>query len=371
MIFLLPRKTSSNTWKILSPIMAILLMNICMFTIFSLMGLSAKNIMFNFYIMPLSSLWDISEILMLATPLLLIAIGLSSCYKAGIIYIGAEGQYIMGACSAMAMYMNFPNASAIIILPLMLIAAIIASFLWTVIVAYLKINFKCSEIIVGLMMVYIAEKSLIFLLSGPIKDTNGFNMLTSPYLSDNAILPTFGDTNLNMGFIIAILLSLFIGFIINKSFLGFQINVLGQSGKAAKYAGFSEKKVIWTVLIFSSICTALASFFYLCGPLRQISYSSLVSGYGFSAIIVSYLARNNHVALIPAAIFMAYLTIGGEMLKVEFGFPSAFIFAMQGLQLLLILVCNSLIDYKIYFRFAKEKYIKSNNRQITKKEKRA
>ncbi len=349
MIFQLTARTqTSRFWTSFAPILALSLTVIFGFIIFALLGQSPIKGIYALFIKPFTSLASMGDILLKASPLLIIALGLSVGFRANIWNIGAEGQYIIGviasSCVALALY----GQSHWYILPLMIMAGILAAMAWAAIPALLKIHFNTNEILVSLMLVYISKPLLEYLVNGPLKDPDGFGFAESRWFGEFVSLPYIWEAmRLNISIPMALFLVCLVYYLLTHSFMGFQIKVVGLTPPAARYAGFSEKRVIWFSFLFAGFCVGLAASFEAAGPLGQLTTSAPVQGYGFTAIIVAFLGRLHPVGMIFSAIFMALTYVGGVNLQSDLGLPKAVAEVFQGGVLFLILACDVLIRYKI------------------------
>ncbi len=349
------RPQTSRFWTSFAPIFALFLTVILGFVIFALLGRDPIEGIYVLLIKPFTSLASMGDILLKASPLLIIALGLSVGFRANIWNIGAEGQYIIGVIAASLVALALYGQSHWYTLPLMIIAGILAAMLWASIPAFLKIHFHTNEILVSLMLVYVSKPLLEYLVNGPLKDPDGFGFAESRWFGEFVSLPFIWKAmSLNISIPIALLLALLVYYMLTNSFMGFQIKVVGLTPPAARYAGFSEKRVIWFSFLFAGFCAGLAAAFEAAGPLGQLTISAPVQGYGFTAIIVAFLGRLHPLGMIFAAIFMALTYVGGINLQSDLGLPKAVAEVFQGGVLFLILACDVLIRYKISFTKNKE-----------------
>ena len=240
MLRLEPRAQSSEFMAYASPLLAIVLMLIGGLILFSALGKDPVEGFRIFFISPLSDIYGVAELFLKATPLMLIAIGLAVGFRANIWNIGAEGQYIMGGVAASAVALYFYESEGIHILLLMIIGGSVGGMLWASIPAFLKTRFNTNEILVSLMLVYVAQLAVSWLVHGPMMDPEGFNFPQSRMFEESALLPMLIEgTRLNAAFLFA-LCALLVGYVfMYRSFFGFQMQVAGNAKDAARYAGFS------------------------------------------------------------------------------------------------------------------------------------
>ena len=347
MLRLEPRVGSSAAMSYLSPLLAIVLMLIGGLVLFILLGKDPIQGFYIFFIKPVSDWYGMGELLLKATPLMLIATGLAIGFRANIWNIGAEGQYIMGGVAASAVALYFYEAQGAHILILMVVAGCIGGMLWASIPAFLKTRFNTNEILVSLMLVYVAQLAVSWLVHGPMMDPDGFNFPQSRLFDESALLPILIEgTRLNIAFTFA-LAALIVGYIfMYRSFLGFQMQVAGNAANAARYAGFSAKRMIWTGLLCGGAMAGIAGMTEVAGPMEQLT-ERVSNNYGFAAIIVAFIARLNPVGIFFASLLMALLYLGGEQAQQYLNLPSSISNVFQGMLLMFLLGSDVFINYRL------------------------
>lgn len=347
MLRLEPRAEPSAMMSYLSPLLAIVLMLIGGFVLFMFLGKDPIDGFRIFFLNPLSDLYGIGELLLKATPLMLVAIGLAIGFRANVWNIGAEGQYIMGGVAASAVALYFYESQGAHILILMVIAGCIGGMLWASIPAFLKTRFNTNEILVSLMLVYVAQLAVSWLVHGPMMDPDGFNFPQSRMFEEPALLPILiEDTRLNIAFTFAIA-ALIAGYIfMYRSFLGFQMQVAGNAANAARYAGFSSKRMIWIGLLAGGAMAGIAGMSEVAGPMEQLT-EHVSNNYGFAAIIVAFVARLNPVGIFFASLLMALLYLGGEQAQQYMNLPSSISNVFQGMLLMFLLGSDVFINYRL------------------------
>lgn len=289
------------------------------------------------------------QLLVKAGPLILIAIGLSLGFRAAIWNIGAEGQYIMGALCGAAVALAAYPAESVFLFPAMIVAGALGGFLWAMIPAILKIWFGTNEILVSLMLVYVAENILSWMAFGPMKNPEGFNFPGSRNLQQypsafNAEI--VAGTGVHWGVVTAFMAVIAAYVVLNRHILGFRIKVAGQAPRAARFAGVNPNVLVAVCLGISGALAGLAGLFEVAGPGGQITDSFNV-GYGFTAIIVAFLGRLNPVGILLAGLLMALTYIGGETAQLALGLPQAAIQAFQGMLLFFLLAFDLLTNFRI------------------------
>jgi len=353
MIRLERRPEASQVMSYASPLIAIVLMLIGGLLLFAFLGKSPLEGFKVFFINPVSDWYGVSELFLKATPLMLIAVGLAVGFRANVWNIGAEGQLIVGGIAASAVALYFHEAEGAHVLILMIIAGGIGGMLWAAIPAFLKTRFNTNEILVSLMLVYVAQLLVSWLVHGPMMDPDGFNFPQSRMFEDSALLPLLSDeSRLNLAFVFA-LGALLAGYIFMfRSFAGFQMQVAGYAKDAARYAGFSAKRMIWIGLLSGGAMAGFAGMSEVAGPMGQLT-EHVSSNYGFAAIIVAFVARLNPVGIFFASLLMALLYLGGEQAQQYMNLPSSISNVFQGMLLMFLLGSDVLINYRVCWKEAR------------------
>jgi len=343
------RPEASELMSYASPLIAIVLMLIGGLLLFTALGKDPIEGFKVFFIYPISDSYGVSELFLKATPLMLCAIGLAVGFRANVWNIGAEGQLIVGgvAASAVALYFYESEASQVLVLGLMVFAGAIGGMLWASVPAFLKTRFNTNEILVSLMLVYVAQLLVSWLVHGPMMDPDGFNFPQSRLFDDSALLPILVEgTRLNLAFGLAVS-ALLVGYIfMYRSFAGFQMQVAGYARDAARYAGFSANRMIWIGLLSGGGMAGLAGMSEVAGPMGQIT-EHVSNNYGFAAIIVAFVARLNPIGIFFASLLMALLYLGGEQAQQYMNLPSSISLVFQGMLLLFLLGSDVFINYRL------------------------
>jgi len=344
------RAESSQLMSYVSPLLAIILMLIGGLILFSALGKDPIEGFRIFFISPLSDIYGVSELFLKATPLMLVAVGLAVGFRANVWNIGAEGQYIMGGVAASAVALYFYESEGPHILFLMVVAGSIGGMMWATIPAFLKTRFNTNEILVSLMLVYVAQLMVSWLVHGPMMDPDGFNFPQSRMFEDSALLPMLIEgTRLNAAFLFA-LSALVVGYIfMYRSFFGFQMQVAGFAKNAARYAGFSAKRMVWIGLLTGGGMAGLAGMTEVAGPMGQIT-EHVSNNYGFAGIIVAFVARLNPIGIFFASLLMALLYLGGEQAQQYMNLPSSISNVFQGMLLMFLLGSDVFINYRLKWK---------------------
>ncbi|MBR9883911.1 MAG: ABC transporter permease [Oceanospirillales bacterium] len=331
----------------LSPVLAGCLTLVSGAILFALLGQDPAEALHTLLIMPVSDLYGVAELFVKAAPILLCAIGLSVVFKAKVWNIGAEGQLLMGGLIGSACALQLLDAEGVWVLPLVLLSGMVGGALWALLAAWLKTYFNANEILTTIMLNYIALNLLIWAVHGPLKDPDGFNFPESAMFSDSALLPTLIDgTRIHYGMMFALFAVVVVWVLLSRSFLGFQIKVLGLDASAARLAGFREKRLVWIAMLISGALAGLAGVGEVSGPLGQL-VPQISPGYGYAAIIVAFLGRLHPVGILLATLLMALIYMGGEMAQINLGLPIALTGLFQGMLLFYLLACDVLINFRI------------------------
>ncbi len=347
MLLLERRPVDSALMRWTSPVLALVLTVITGFFLFLAMGKDPVEGLRFFFITPISDLIGLAELGLKMAPLLLCAAGLTVCYRAKLWNIGAEGHFLMGALGASVVAVQLVDASGFWVLPLVLVAGVIAGMLWSAIAAGLKTHLNCNEILTTIMLNYIALNLLLFTVHGPLKDPYGFGFPQSVMFAESALLPDLiPGTRLHLGLAFGVLAAVAVWVLFARSFIGFQLNVVGQDHRAAAFAGFGARRLTWFAFLVGGATAGLAGASEVTGPIGQL-VPQVSPGYGYTAIIVVFLGRMHALGIIAASALLALTFIGGEMLQIAMNMPKATTGLFQGLLLFYLLTCDAFIHYRL------------------------
>jgi simple sugar transport system permease protein len=355
------RPEPSKLWTAITPVLAVIATMIAGGIMFALLGkdpfVAIRTIFWDPLFNEQFAAFSRPQLLVKAAPLILIATGLAMGFRAGVWNIGAEGQYIIGAICGAAVGLAFYPTDSVFIFPLMVVAGALGGFLWAMIPGILKVKFHTNEILVSLLLVYVAEFILASMALGALRNPegNGFpgsrNFKEYPSGFNAELLP---NTGLHWGVVAAIIAVIFAYVLFSKHMMGFHIRLAGQAPKAARFGGVEPARLILFCLGTSGALAGLAGLFEVSGPAGQISIDFNV-GYGFTAIIVAFLGRLNPFGILLAGLLMALTYIGGELASFMLGVPTAAIQAFQGMLLFFLLAVDVLTNYRI--KFGKRKVV--------------
>lgn len=344
---LVHRERASLTMKIAAPLVAVAVAIMMNAALYLVIGRDIGAVLHAMLIEPVTSWASFSEVLLKTGPLLLIAQGLAIGFRAKVFNIGAEGQFILGAIFASAIPVYYPMATGFWIWPTMLLMGAIGGALWAWLTAVWRIRFNANEILVSLMLSLVAAQILNYLLLGPWKDPNGFNFPQSVMFQYDAMVPILIEgTRVNWSFPLT-LVSVVIAYVfMQKSFMGYRLEVGGLAPRAAGYAGFSDRQAIWLSLMIGGFAAGLAGAAEVAGPLGQLQ-RSISTGYGYAAIIVAYLGGLHPIGILISALLMAILYIGGDNAMVSANLPIAAVRVFQGSLLIAYLVAATFVRYRL------------------------
>ncbi|EGJ09481.1 inner-membrane translocator [Rubrivivax benzoatilyticus JA2 = ATCC BAA-35] len=349
MLKLEARPEPSKWMSIASPLLALAITVLIGVVLFVLLGKDPVRGLQVFFVEPVKNLYALSELSVKATPLILIALGLAVCYRSNVWNIGAEGQFVIGALAAGWVAMQAPALAWMGrgIVVVILFAGVLGGMVWAGVVAALRDRFHANEILVSLMLVYVAEMILGWLVYGPWKDPNGYNFPQTITFDALTKIPRLVDgLRANIGVVIALVAVVGFWAFMFRTYRGFQLQVGGLAPAAARYAGFSSRSALWTSLLLSGGMAGLAGGLEAAGPLGQLT-PYVPAGYGFGAIIVAFVGRLHPVGIVFSGILMSMFYIGGELAQSRLGLPKSLTGVFQGLLLFTLLACDTLIHYRV------------------------
>ena len=294
--------------------------------------------------------YGLSETLVKTIPLLLAGLGVAIAFRMLLWNIGAEGQLHLGAIAAtgMALYL-LPTAPAFVIIPGMILAGFIGGALWGLIPGVLRAYLKVNEIITTLMLNYVAILFSEYLVHGPWKNPQGFGFPGTAPLPDAAWLPRLGTTRVHLGLVVGFIAAAILFVILRRTVWGYEIRVIGENERAARYAGIDIARNILLVMAVSGGLAGLAGMSEVAGISHQLQ-RNLSPGYGYTAIIVAWLARLNPWSVVLVAFLFAGLLVGGDQLQISRGLPAAIAPMLQGTILFFLLAGEVLARYRIVKR---------------------
>ena len=351
MIFLQPRTFVPVYVTLLVPLISVLATLIAGGLIFAALGYAPLPALYEFFIAPLSRPDQFGNLLVKACPLIIIGTGLVFCYRANIWNIGAEGQLIAGAVGAGGLALSFPDTTSVFLLPGMAVCAILSGALWAAIPALCKVRFRTNEILVSLMLTYVAALLIDWIVRGPWRDPMSFGFPLTPYYPDAGLisalhLPFIGRLGqLHWGVPVALLIAISGYFFLSRMLGGFQVKLMGDAPRAGTFAGFSPNRVTVGVLLSSGGLAGLAGMIEVSANIGQLQ-PNISFGYGFTAIIVAFLARLNPLAVIVAGLIVALAELGGDTAQISMAIPKVVTGIFKGILLFFLLAGETLTRFQ-------------------------
>ena len=347
MLRLEARPQASKVWTWASPLLALLLTVVIGVVLFVALGKDPWRGLQMFFWEPLKSAYALGELMVKATPLLLIALGLAVCFRSNVWNIGAEGQFILGAICAGGVALLAGKDTGRWIVLAVLAAGMLGGMAWAGLVAWLRDRFHASEILVSLMLVYVATMLLGYLVYGPWKDPAGYNFPQTKTFEAVTLVPRLvSGSRVSLGLPLALLAAAGLWVFLFRTRAGFAQQVGGLAPDAARYAGFSSRRALWTALGVSGAAAGLAGALEVAGPIGQLT-PYVPAGYGFAAIIVAFVGRLHPFGMVLSAVLMSMFYIGGELAQSRLGLPKSITGVFQGLLLFALLACDTLVNYRV------------------------
>jgi len=347
MLRLEARAEPSSAWSYASPLLALVITVLIGALMFVALGKDPVRGLQMFFWLPINSGYAWGELLVKATPLLIVALGLAVCFRSNVWNIGAEGQYIIGAIFAAGVALTADASTGRWIVVPILLAGVLGGMLWAAITALLRERFHANEILVSLMLVYVAVQVLSYLVSGPWKDPMGFNFPQSQTFEAVTRIPRlFSGSRVSIGVFFALFGAAGLWVFLFRTRAGFSLQVGGLAPAAARYAGFSSSRALWTALLISGGAAGLAGALEVAGPIGQLT-PYVPAGYGFAAIIVAFVGRLHPGGMVFSSLLMSMFYIGGELAQSRLGLTKSLTGVFQGLLLFNLLACDTLVNYRL------------------------
>ena len=341
-----PRPTPSLAAQMLAPVAAFALTVVFGSIFFLVLDLDPFETLHVFLVRPLSSANCVSEWLLKASPLVLIGLGLAIGFRANVWNIGAEGMFVCGAISAGWFALAFGEGDHAWLLPLMALAGIAGGMAWASVPAFLKVRFSTNEILVTLMLNYVAILLLGYLVRGPWRDPFGFNFPQTALFGPSALFdPLVGVYRVNTSIFITLVAVGVAWVFVQRTFTSYRMTVGGAAPAAARFAGFRESHSVWLGLLAGGGCAGLAGMMEVAGPLGQLT-GHISPGYGFAAIIVAFIGRLHPFGIVLGGLLLSLLYMGGESAQIMLRLPAALTRTFQGALLFFLLAA----DFFIYYR---------------------
>ena len=345
------RPERSRAMQVASPLFAVALTILFGSILFAARGIDPLHAIYVYFVGPLTTLWSVEELIVKATPLVLIGAGLAICFRADLWNIGAEGQLIAGALAGASVPILAPQWDSALAIPAMLLLGMLGGMAWAAVPALLRNRFGANEILTSLMLVYVAQYLLDWLVRGPWRDPHGFNFPKSISFNEWHLLATFGDGRVHLGAVLAVIAAAVLFVFMSRTLKGFEIRARGEAPRASGFGGFSQQGTTWLCFGLSGGLAGLAGICEVAGPVGQLQ-PTISPGYGFTAIIVAFLGRLNPLGALFGGLVLAICYLGGEAAQVELSISEKTAQVFQGMLLFFILTCDTLIRCKVRLEWA-------------------
>jgi simple sugar transport system permease protein len=346
------RAQRSNVMALASPVIAIFLTVIFGAIVFASRGVDPLHGLYVYFLEPLTDEWNLEKLVVKATPLVLMAAGLSISYQANVWNIGTAGQLQMGALLAGIVPVYLTGWQDPSVMVVMLALGVIGGAAWAMIPAYLKVRFNANEILTSLMLVYIADLVFDWLVRGRLRDPNGHNFPKTVNFEGWQNLPSWGD--IHLGALFALLAALGLGFLMWRMLKGFELRTLGSAPRAGRFAGFSADNAVYFCFAVSGGLAGLAGAADVMGVGHQLQTPYSTPAFGFVAIIVAFLGRLNPIGAILAGLLLALTFLGGEAAQTSLHIPDKIAKVFQGVMLFFVLACDTLVLYRLKWEARKQ-----------------
>jgi ABC-type uncharacterized transport system permease subunit len=342
------RVQPSRLMLVFTPVASVLVTMLIGVVVFDALGIDGQRAVVDIFLTPILASYKWQDVAVKAAPLIIIALGLSIGNRANVWNIGAEGQYIIGALAAAGVGIAAGTTGGPIIIALMIVAGVAGGTAWASVPAVLRTRFSVNEILSSLMLTYVALQVLSYLVGGPWKDPNGRNFPATAPLTAEQALPMLPGTTMHVGIAVAILLPFVFWLVMSRSVFGFQIRVVGSAPNAARHGGFDSNQTVWAALLIGGGMAGLAGALEFTGALKTINLG-VPSGYGFTAIIVSFLGRLHPVGCLIAGFVLAVTYVGGQVAQTTVHIPNSTAGIFQAMMLFFILASDIFVRYRVRF----------------------
>ncbi len=351
MLYFEKRQSVPQHFKVMIPIVSLLIGLIIGAIAVSIVGINPLDVYGGILSNAFGSWYAFSETLVAATPLILITAGLIVVFRMNVWNIGAYGQYIIGAIFSSYFALFASNGlSKPVMLTVMIIASMIGGAIWALIPTLLKIFWEVNEVITTLLLNYIALYILKFLMYGPWKNPESYGFPLSKTFPQTAILPVlFNGTRLTIGIIFALISVIVVWFLIKKSKFGYEVKVIGDNPLAAKYAGISVNRNIIIGMAISGALAGLAGMTEVSGIVHYLQVK-IGADYGYTAIIVAWIAYLDPIVTILAAILFGGLASGGYSLQITMRVSYGIVGLIESITLFSLVGAQIFLNYKLRWK---------------------
>jgi simple sugar transport system permease protein len=293
--------------------------------------------------------FSLQNTLQRAAPLILTALAMAIPARIGLIMIGGEGALVLSGFSAAAIALPLiGRAPAILLLPVMALAAMAVGAVWVGLAGYLRHKRGVNETISSLLLTYIAIAIMNFFVEGVLRDPGSANKPSTFPIGDSNMIGTIPGTDVHWGLAVGVLLAIVLYVLMARTTFGFAARITGGNPRAALAQGLPVGKLVVACSMIAGACAGLAGFFEV-AAIHGRANASLAAGYGFTGILVSFLARHNPLAIIPVAIMFGGIAASGGLIQRRMDLPDATVLVLQGFIFVILLVSETLYGrFKIF-----------------------
>ncbi len=294
--------------------------------------------------------YGIPEILVRATPLLLVGLGIIVSFRTGVLNIGGEGQMLVGGIAGAAMALSLPMLSSWLAIPLMLVIGTMAGALWGGLAGWLRAKFEVSELLSTIMLNNIAIQIMTYVVRGPLADPSevssmGYGYNQTAVLPKNAWLPRLVPrSRLHWGFVLALFLAVFVLIFLWRTVFGYRFRAVGASAEASKYAGINVQRYFVASMAIAGGFAGLAGIVEVSGLVHRAGTQGYSAGYGFTGIVAALFGQLHPIGLIVSSILFGALLVGADMMQQAVSIPAAIVVALQGLVILSVVVADTFLN---------------------------
>ncbi len=339
-----------GTEAIVIPVFAILVAAIIFSIFLLLLGKSPAEFFSLLWTGGFGTSFSWTNTLVRAGPLIFTALCVAIPARLGMVVIGGEGALVLGGFAAAAIAIPFIGwASPFFTMPLMFVTAALVGAIWIGLVGVLRHYRGVNETIASLLLFYIAVAIMNFFVEGALRDPSNPNKPSTTPIGDANMVGKIPGTDIHWGFLFAVALAVIVWVLMNRTKFGFAARITGGNVRAARAQGLPVGQLIVVSCMLAGACAGLAGYFEV-AAIQGRANASLAAGYGFTGILVAFLARQNALAIIPVAIFLGGIAAAGGLIQRRMGMPDATVLVLQGLMFVVLLVSETLYGRIPFFR---------------------
>ncbi len=321
-----------------SPLMGVVQIAGALFVVVSLLvlavGANPLSVTWNIVHTPFESLRSVERYLLALTPILLISCGLAIAFRGGLYNIGGDGQFLMGGIVGAGLGIELANAPSAVAAPLVLVVGALGGAAWGALSGWLRGRYGVSEVLTSLLLLFIADFILRYLIRDPWRD--GF-LTQSARLPDSAKLPNLPGLDVHIGLLLGLGLVPLLWATVNHTPFGFRLQAIGANEEVARASGISVERTATMAMALSGACAGIAGAIQVVHAQGRLTIG-LNSALGFTAIVVVLVARMRAFGVLVASAFIVMLIVGSESLQRSEGLSSFIVPVIQALAILIVLV---------------------------------